>query len=51
MKKFFADDQIINFYKNFFDNPHFSQKDLDKLIRIKKQLVEDPKDLSPTSVS
>ena len=51
MKKFFADDQIINFYKNFFDNPHFSQKDLDKLLRIKQQLVEDSKDLSPTSIS
>ena len=51
MKKFFADDQIINFYKNFFDNPHFSQKDLDKLLRIKQQLVEGSKDLSPTSIS
>ena len=51
MKKFFSDDQIINFYKNFFDNPHFSQKDLDKLLRIKQQLVEDSKDLSPTSIS
>jgi len=35
MKKFFTDDQIVNFYKNFMDNPNFSQKELDKLLKRK----------------
>jgi len=50
MKKFFTDDHIINFYKNFFYNPHLSKKDLDKLLTTQQQLVEDSKDLSLTSV-
>jgi hypothetical protein len=32
MKKFFNEDQIIHFNKNFFDNPEFKEKELDKLL-------------------
>lgn len=51
MKNFFSDDQIINIYKNFFDNPHFSQQGLGKLFRVKQKLVEDPRALLPLSLS
>ena len=35
MKKFFTDDQIVSFYKNFMDNPNFSKNELDKLLKRK----------------
>jgi anaerobic magnesium-protoporphyrin IX monomethyl ester cyclase len=34
MKKFFTDDQVVNFYKNFLDNPSFSKSDLNKLLKM-----------------
>jgi radical SAM superfamily enzyme YgiQ (UPF0313 family) len=37
MKKFFTDDQVVNFYKNFLDNPSFSKIDLDKLLKMKDE--------------
>jgi anaerobic magnesium-protoporphyrin IX monomethyl ester cyclase len=37
MKKFFTEDQVVNFYKNFMDNPNFSKTDLDKLLKMKIQ--------------
>ena len=46
MKKFFTDEQTINFYKNFFNNPDFSQKDLDKLLKIKSRAVNSSTDFS-----
>ena len=37
MKKFFTDDQVVSFYKNFLDNPNFSKSDLDRLLKMKVQ--------------
>ena len=42
MKKFFTDDQVVNFYKNFMDNPNFSKNDLDKLLKMKTQHESEP---------
>jgi hypothetical protein len=33
MKKFFNEEQIIHFNKNFFDNPDFKKQELAKLLR------------------
>ena len=33
-EKIFTDDQVVNFYKNFMDNPNFSKNDLDKLLKM-----------------
>ena len=38
MKKFFTDEQVVDFYKNFMDNPNFSKDDLDKLLKRKPTL-------------
>tara|TARA_B100001971_G_C18219816_1_gene556351 strand:- start:74 stop:1654 length:1581 start_codon:yes stop_codon:yes gene_type:complete len=46
MKKFFTDEQIINFYKNFFDNPRFSKNDLDNLLKMKSSLKPSGQQLS-----
>ena len=46
MKKFFTEEQTINFYKNFFDNPHFSQNDLQNLLKIKSRVTESSGNLS-----
>ena len=38
MKKFFTDEQVVDFYKNFMDNSNFSKDDLDKLLKRKPHL-------------
>jgi hypothetical protein len=38
MKKFFTDEQVVDFYKNFMDNSNFSKDDLDKLLKRKPNL-------------
>jgi anaerobic magnesium-protoporphyrin IX monomethyl ester cyclase len=38
MKKFFTDEQVVDFYKNFMDNSNFSKDDLDKLLKKKPNL-------------
>ena len=36
MRKFFNEEQIIRFNKNFFDNPDFSKEELNKLLKMAK---------------
>jgi hypothetical protein len=51
MKKFLADEQIIDFHKNFTDNPDFSKNDLDKLLKRKSRLQPEPTEAVVENIS
>jgi hypothetical protein len=51
MKKFLADEQIIDFHKNFTDNPDFSKNDLNKLLKMKPRLQPEPSETVVENIS